>query len=245
MKPKPRPPFKTSTAHLARVAALLLAGACVGGTAFAADAPLDSIAERTRACTACHGKEGRATREGYFPRIAGKPAGYLFNQLMNFRDGRRENAAMTYLVQHLGDDYLREMALHFAAQDLPYPPAQRAALGDEASRRAELLVREGDRARDVPACIACHGESLTGAMPATPGLLGLPRDYLTGQFGAWRTGQRRAAGPDCMAQIATRLSPDDISALAAWLAAQPMPASTKPASGVRLPLPMPCGSGPK
>ena len=39
----------------------------------------DTIAERVRTCTACHGKEGRATNQGYFPRIAGKPAGYLYN----------------------------------------------------------------------------------------------------------------------------------------------------------------------
>ena len=52
----------------------------------------DRIAERVKACTVCHGKDGRATNEGYFPRIAGKPAGYLYAQLINFRDGRRNNA---------------------------------------------------------------------------------------------------------------------------------------------------------
>ena len=54
----------------------------------------DTMAERVRACTACHGKEGRATSDGYYPRIAGKPAGYLYAQLRHFRDGRRTNAAM-------------------------------------------------------------------------------------------------------------------------------------------------------
>ena len=29
------------------------------------------------ACTGCHGAEGRAASDGYYPRIAGKPAGYL------------------------------------------------------------------------------------------------------------------------------------------------------------------------
>jgi cytochrome c553 len=41
----------------------------------------DTTAQRVQACTTCHGKEGRATNQGYFPRIAGKPAGYLYNQL--------------------------------------------------------------------------------------------------------------------------------------------------------------------
>ena len=49
----------------------------------------DTLQQRLLACTACHGKDGRATSQGYFPRIAGKPAGYLYNQLLNFREGRR------------------------------------------------------------------------------------------------------------------------------------------------------------
>ena len=35
----------------------------------------DDMAERTRACTACHGDQGRAGPDGYYPRLAGKPAG--------------------------------------------------------------------------------------------------------------------------------------------------------------------------
>src|ERR1700741_2094451 len=97
----------------ARRVPLGLALALLGAGASAFDAP-DTMAERTRACTACHGKEGRATREGFFPRIAGKPGGYLYNQLVNFRDGRRQNPAMVYLVQHLSDRYLQEIAEYYA-----------------------------------------------------------------------------------------------------------------------------------
>ena len=51
-------------------------------------APVENtMAQRMQACSVCHGKEGRATNAGYFPRIAGKPAGYLYNQLLNFRTG--------------------------------------------------------------------------------------------------------------------------------------------------------------
>jgi len=82
------------------------------------------MGQRMQACATCHGKDGRATNIGYFPRIAGKPAGYLYNQLINFRDGRRQNAAMAYLLDHMSDQYLMEIATHFASLDLPYPPAQ-------------------------------------------------------------------------------------------------------------------------
>src|SRR5688572_16691104 len=70
--------------------------------------PSDTIDQRMKACVACHGAEGRATRDGYYPRIAGKPEGYLYNQLINFRDGRRHYPAMVYMVGHLPDAYLRE-----------------------------------------------------------------------------------------------------------------------------------------
>src|SRR4051812_43989917 len=78
----------------------------------------DTMAQRMQACVPCHGKEGRATDAGYFPRIAGKPAGYLANQLRNFRDGRRRNEAMNHLVQHLSDDYLAEIGRYFGDLDL-------------------------------------------------------------------------------------------------------------------------------
>ena len=215
--------------------------ATTAATPTVAKPPVDSIDERTRPCTACHGKEGRATPEGYFPRIAGKPEGYLFNQLVNFREGRRENGPMTYLVQHMSDAYLREIAAHFSSLDLPYPSAPRLQLAQPVLQRGEALALHGDAARKVPACVECHGTGLTGVAPSIPGLLGLPRDYVISQFGAWRTGQRKAAAPDCMARITERLSPDDIAAVAGWLATRPLPASTKPAASIAMPLPMDCG----
>ena len=188
----------------------------------------DTIAQRVLACTGCHGAEGRAGNEGYFPRIAGKPAGYLYNQLLNFREGRRRNARMTYLVDPLSDAYLHEMAAHFASLDLPYPAPARTDADAAQRARGEALVRHGDPARGVPACAGCHGAALMGREPATPGLLALPCDYLIAQLGRWQIGLRRRADPDCMAQIAKKLTPQDINALANWLPAQPVPAGGKP-----------------
>jgi cytochrome c553 len=210
----------------------------------AARTATDPMARRMQACTPCHGREGRATPEGYFPRIAGKPAGYLFNQLVHFREGRRGNAAMGYLVQHLSDDYLREIAEWFARQDLPYPPPPPTRADQALLARGERLVREGDPARRLPSCAACHGEALTGVLPAMPGLLGLPRDYIAGQLGAWRSKQRRAAEPDCMAEVSARMDGADVAAVAAWLSAQTVPAAGRPAAAPPGPLPLRCGSMP-
>jgi cytochrome c553 len=211
------------------------------GGAISATVSASSMSSRVLACTACHGKEGRATPDGYFPRIAGKPVGYLANQLLNFRDGRRSYPQMTYLIEHLTDDYLREMAEHFAALDLPYPPPPVPQAPAAALERGQALVRNGDAARNIPACVSCHGAAMTGVNPSIPGLLGLPRDYLNSQLGAWKTGQRRAHAPDCMADIARQLTSDDVSAVSAWLAAQPVVAGGKPASTLPAAMPARCG----
>jgi cytochrome c553 len=228
-----------------RIRTSLAAALALLGVAAHAAAPVDpqGMASRVAACTACHGKEGRATPDGYFPRIAGKPAGYLFNQLVNFRDGRRQYRPMTHLLDHLSDDYLREIAEHFAALEVPYPPPATATLPAAVLEQGRTLVTKGDPARQVPACVQCHGTAMTGVAPAIPGLLGLPRDYLNSQLGAWKTGQRHAAAPDCMAKITARLTPTDITAVAAWLAAQPVPVPSKAVarSALTQPLPLDCG----
>ncbi|MES2947327.1 MAG: cytochrome c4 [Pseudomonadota bacterium] len=201
------------------------------------------MAERVLPCTACHGKEGRATNAGYFPRIAGKPAGYLYNQLVNFRDGRRTNAAMAHLLAFMSDTYLREIADHFAALDLPYPPPQTTNAPAPLLALGQRLVLHGDTARKIPACTACHGAAMTGVEPAIPGLLGLPRDYVVGQLGAWQTGKRRAVAPDCMDDIAKRLTVEEVSAIATWLSAQTLPTPNKAIAARTTVPPMDCGSG--
>jgi cytochrome c553 len=231
-----------------RLSGLVVAAlAVMAGAASAQSTPPrtvpDTIEQRMQACTPCHGKEGRASPVGYLPRIAGKPAGYLANQLINFRDGRRYNAAMTYLVEQLSDDYLREIAAYFAGLDLPYPPPPASGEREGVLRRGESIATRGDPGHRVPACTQCHGYSLTGALPAIPGLLGLPVDYLIGQLGAWKTGNRHAAAPDCMADVARRLSAEDVRAVAVWLASRPVPPGAKPAAQADLPLPLECGSG--
>lgn len=204
----------------------------------------DTIAQRMQACTGCHGAQGRAGPDGYYPRIAGKPAGYLYNQLLNFRDGRRHYSIMTNLLDPLSDAYLKEIAEYFASLDVPYPPPVPSSADGALLERGRVLVIDGDSSRQLPACIQCHGRAMTGVAPAIPGLVGLPRDYLAGQLGSFKTGNRNAHLPDCMKQIAQRMSTEDVGAVTQWLSAQPVPAHAKPASRLTTKLPMPCGGVP-
>ncbi len=206
----------------------------------------DTMAKRMQACTTCHGAQGVTSNQAYFPRIAGKPAGYLFNQLQNFKEGRRHYGLMVGMVEHLSDAYLLEMAQYFAGLDLPYPapvPLKTAA-SYVSLQLGKTLSLHGDKTRNIPACTACHGAALMGVQPAIPGLLGLPRDYVAAQLGAWQTGLRRAHAPDCMGRIAKLLKPADVDAVANWLASQPVPVATKPAASLPEPLTEKCGGVP-
>jgi cytochrome c553 len=225
--------------------AALLVSCAAALPAFAADRPAvlpDTMAQRLIACTSCHAKDQGT--DAFFPRISGKPAGYLYNQLVNFRDGRRQYPLMTYMVDYLPDAYLHEIAEYFSTQHLKPPPVQPTNVSQAVLERGRQLVMQGDPSIKVPACIACHGERLTGVAPAIPGLAGLPRDYVNAQFGAWRNKTRRALAPDCMAEIANRLSLADVAAISSWLGARPLPADPTPATTIARPLPMACGSSP-
>jgi len=69
-----------------------------------ADNAPDTMAARVLACASCHGDKGQGTNDDYFPRLAGKPAGYLYNQLVAFRDGRRKYPPMNTSWKHRAAD---------------------------------------------------------------------------------------------------------------------------------------------
>jgi cytochrome c553 len=237
--PPIRPLFRIPGAMQSIALALCLQ---VAASTHAADN--QDMSKRVAPCMACHGKEGRAASDGYYPRIAGKPAGYLYNQLINFRDGRRQQyPLMSYMVQHLSDDYLKEIATFYAELHAPYPPPQPIEAAAQTLEKGRALVVNGDPARNIPSCASCHGEALTGVVPSTPSLLGIPRDYINSQFGAWREGTRRAAAPDCMGEIARQLTPEEVGAVSAWLSSRPMPTNPAPAT-TPIKLPIACGSVP-
>ena len=108
--------------------------------------------------------------------------------------------------------------------------------------RGLALAFQGDAARGIPACAQCHGQALTGVLPGIPGLLGLPRLYLSSQLGAWLTNDRHALAPDCMAEVGRKLTTADINAVTSWLALQPVPPDSHPAATPPGPLPTPCSA---
>jgi len=234
------------SAWLSAAAMLLLV---VAGAASAQQDPaipafksVDSMEARVQGCVTCHGQSGQGTSNQYFPRIAGKPAAYLYNQLVAFRDGKRVYPPMNYLVAYLPDSYLREIAEHFAKERPAFEPKQPATVAESVISRGATIAVAGDASKQIPACITCHGPGLTGMEPGIPGLVGLRSSYIVAQLTRWRTGNRQAAQPDCMKRIADRLSEPDVHAVATWLATQDPPRDASPASSNLQRMPLSCGS---
>lgn len=234
-----------------RFASTILAVLCVAASAGVARAQdsatpafksVDSMEARMQGCVTCHGQSGQGTSNTYFPRIAGKPAAYLYNQLVAFRDGKREYPPMNYLVAYLPDAYLREIADYFAKQRPAFEAKEPSTAAAEIVARGSTLAIAGDPGKQLPACITCHGVGLTGMEPGIPGLAGLRASYIVAQLTRWRTGGRQAPQPDCMKRIADRLSETDVHAVATWLAAQDAPADPSPSKANLQGMPISCGS---
>jgi cytochrome c553 len=194
---------------------MLLLGAA--GGAAAADRVGDPLAGKAwsdeNVCKECHNPDGNSTVAEY-PRLGGQQAAYLYKQLRDFRDGRRRNVIMQALTQELGDAELANVSAHFAAQPaMKGNPASTNALG-------RSLFEQGDGARGIPACSACHGADGKGRVAgslAYPAIAGQHRFYLRGQLQDWRSDTRRNSPDGVMNQIARALGDKDIEALADYL----------------------------
>ncbi|MFG5408913.1 c-type cytochrome [Piscinibacter sakaiensis] len=235
--------------RIGRAAALLLALTPWPVLAPAREVP-DTIAQRALACTGCHGPQGQSRPEGYVPRLAGKPAGYLLAQLQAFRDGRRRHATMAALLQPLDDGMLAALADHFGEQAVPYPPPAASTLGPADAERARQLVTHapatglvarGAYLATLGNCAGCHtapgGAAMAGGRPIrTPyGVVhggNLTPDPQTG-IGRWSADDFHRAmhegrAPDGRRLLPafpypsfTRLARADNDALFAWLRSLP------------------------
>ena len=200
----------------------------------------DTMQERMQACAPCHGKDGAGISNDYFPRIAGQPADYLYEQLVGFHNDQRHYAPMNYLLQFLPESYLRRIADYFASLHPPAPPPLPPQTSLQVLARGKAIAMDGDAGHEIPACMSCHGRDLTGMETGIPGLLGLRAKYLSSQLTAVRYRARNPTTSTCMQRILPHMTGQDIAAVAAWLASQQLPADARPLPVGALKLPIPC-----
>jgi cytochrome c553 len=166
-----------------------------------------------RNCTWCHG----TSAQGYTPapRLAGQRAQYIEDQLTEFRIHSRDNPLsrqyMWAAAESLNGTTARALATYFSA--LPPRPAEDgdAELTAEGKRIYQLGMAEAN----IVACVVCHGPNAEG-VGRIPRLGGLASSYLKRTLEQWGQGYHASSGPP-MPDIASKLSPGQIQALASYL----------------------------
>jgi cytochrome c553 len=231
-----------ATALTRHLATLLLSAAALTGASFApvvlaeeaapaaaaSPAPLKGTAEagatKATVCIACHGPGGNSTSD-IWPSLAGQNASYIVGQLHLWHDNKRIDPTnlMPAMAAPLSDQDMLDVAAFFSTQ---IPDGHEA---DPSYWQAgEKLYRGGDRSRNIPACMACHGPVGRGNPAAAyPALRAQHSVYVVRQLTDYATDARYVidskgaseGGPnsEIMRTIAKRLSTEDIRNLASYI----------------------------
>lgn len=169
--------------------------------------------ELVNSCNRCHGLDGNGSN-ALFARIGAQQEDYLVAQLKNFRDDLRADKDgklfMTAVAKKLTEQEILDIAHYYATRPVPTPIAGNAAL----ITKGEDIYKNGS-GDSVMACIACHGEKGEG-MSTNPRLAGqFPRETIK-QLKYYKNGDRK---DDMMAPIAAAMTDEQMSAVAAYVAA--------------------------
>ena len=191
--------------------AATISGAIISTSALPAG-NVEAGATKSTTCAACHGANGNSINTDW-PSLAGIGADYIAEQLQNFKDGKRANPIMMPMASALSPDDMADLGAYFDSQ---------TNTGLEADpsfwQAGEKLYRGGDAARQIPACMACHGPTGRGNEPAKfPALRGQHSGYVMKQLNDYASGTRTTGPNGVMQTIAKRLSPDDIRNLASYI----------------------------
>jgi len=177
-------------------------------------------ATKSAVCSSCHGPNGNSVNPDW-PRLAGQNAVYIAEQLRLFRSGVRNNPIMKPLAATLSDQDISDLAVYYEAQ---------TPTGLEADpsywQAGEALYLRGDRAHEVPACVACHGPVGRGNLAAGyPALRAQQSVYVVKQLNDYASGARYT-GPNpaqasrngvMMLTIAKQLTSEEIRDVASYV----------------------------
>ncbi|MDH3870676.1 MAG: c-type cytochrome [Gammaproteobacteria bacterium] len=167
---------------------------------------------KTGKCSKCHGDAG-ISEDPEDINIAGMSSSYIFKQLKDYLDKKRDSRDMYKSVRNLDARQLADLAVWYAS----LAPAQPAP--DRNMDRAVLrLVFKGDPERMIKACASCHGRNGRGGQFDHPALAGQHREYLVLSMNEFREGDRENDIYARMRNIAEALTEKEIEGLAAYYA---------------------------
>jgi len=164
-------------------------------------------------CAACHGPDGNSTNPEW-PKLAGQHAAYTAAQLRHFKQEElRSNAMMTGMVAGLSEQDMLDLGAYFATQNTS------GGFADEALvELGERIFRGGNTETGVPACMSCHGpRGLGDPRAGFPKLAGQHATYTQMQLESFRLGTRSTDPNGMMRDIALRMTPQEMEAVASYI----------------------------
>ena len=166
-------------------------------------------------CAACHGPNGRSDMPGT-PALAGQHSFYAITQLFLFREGRRDNDAMTAIAKTLKDDDLRGFS-DFIGTLPPVPPPTPSSPPDPAR------MSKGRELAQQHKCFFCHGNDLAGGQQV-PRIAGQREDYLQTSLQGFKSG-KRPGYTMAMTEAVSQIAAADLDTLAYFAARFTAPAA--------------------
>lgn len=173
----------------------------------------------TQACQACHGLDGAGNTSGAVPRLDTLGEWYIYKQLHDYAAGTRPNDIMSPIAQALNDDEMRAVARYYANAAPVRAAAPVLQVDPLVLQQAGAIAAVGASERGVTACRLCHGVNGEGAPPAVPAIAAQYAPYAALQLDLFRQGVRTNDAAAVMREVASRLTDEEIEALALYFAA--------------------------
>jgi cytochrome c553 len=156
-------------------------------------------------CAPCHGPDGNS-RSAAFPILAGQTARYMYLQLMDFKQGRRNDPLMSPVAGMLNKDDMHGVADYMAAQKL---------VSIVFNAEPDRLQRGRAKAEET-LCTMCHLGGF-GGQNEIPRVAGQYPEYIVKQLRAFKA-RTRTNDAGNMTAVAQTLSDEDIVDLAQYIA---------------------------
>lgn len=160
---------------------------------------------KAASCVGCHGVNGNSTMPGV-PSLAAQNSRYIYLQLRDFQEGRRNNDMMTPMTAGLSRDDMKEIAQYFSEQKL----SSKGFKADPA--KAKL----GQAKADETLCAMCHLGEFVG-QNEIPKVAGQNYDYVVKTLKDFKA-KTRTNDAGNMTSVASTLSDADIENLAHYIA---------------------------
>lgn len=180
-----------------------------------AAAPVDANQIVTNVCAACHTATGNSVAPP-FPKLAGAHPDYLAKQLRDISAGVRKSEIMQPIATKLTRPEIVALANYFGAQTrTPGIVTNPKLIAD-----GEVIFKQGNKESGVPACSGCHGPN-GGGTARFPAIAAQNADYVSQQLLNFRSGARANDLGLLMRTVASRLTDQEIQAVAQYVASLP------------------------